>query len=133
VFRRRKQEALRLSVEQCMQAVVMRNPQAEVRTLPDGKLEVSVPYMKPWLIRLFSRKEKTFRRRFELDDLGSQLWEMFDGKHTVEQLVQHVADSRGLEREQAVQSMLAYLQMLLTRGLVGLIVPESAAPDEASE
>ncbi len=115
-----------MTVEQCLSAVVVRNPQAGQKDLPEGRIELSLPYRKPWAIRIFSRSgHKTFLRRFELDATGADLWRLIDGRRTVRELVDHLVRQRDLDPRQARDSMISYLQMLMIRGLVGLISPES--------
>jgi len=139
VFWRRKEPRIELTLDQCLAALVVPNPDAKQRVLPSGRIEVSLPYLKPWLIRWLSRKDKkTFLRRFELDDLGSELWRLCDGRHTVAELVDYVATSGGLPPDSARESLIAYLHMLMVRGLVGLVVPQqepaqSSQPADAGE
>lgn len=120
----RKQPQIKMTLEQCLSARVVRNPEARQQELPDGRIELSLPYVKPWLIRLFSRRNKTFLRKFQLDETGSQMWRRIDDKRRVQEMVDHLKKDRGLEDKQAVDSMVAYLHMLMVRGLVGLVVPQ---------
>ena len=127
MFGRKKAAQLQLTVDQCLSAVVVRNPKLQEEVLASGSVRVKLPYLKPRLLRLFSAKDKkTFVRRFDLDELGSALWPLCDGKHTVEQLIDFIVDAKDLEKERATQSMIAFLQVLMSRGLIGLVVPEQA-------
>jgi len=92
--------------------------------LEGGRVQISLPYLKPWLVRLFSRKSKTFARKFELDEVGAELWRLINGTRTVSDLAEHLQRSRGFDEAQAKESMVAYLNMLLVRGIVGLVVPQ---------
>lgn len=121
----RKKPQFQMTLDQCLSALVVRNPQVQAKDLPQGRIELSLPYLKPWLIRWLQRKDrKTFLRRFELDSIGADLWHQADGRRTVSDLVQHLARAQHLEPQQARDSMVAYLQMLMTRGLVGLVVSQ---------
>ena len=82
-----------------------------------------MPYRKPWVVRIFSRRDrKTFLRRFELDETGAALWRRIDDKRTVADLVEHLVQTQNLDPKQAQESMIAFVQMLMMRGLVGLVV-----------
>jgi hypothetical protein len=112
-----------MTLDQCLEAVIVRNPQVAARDLDKGGVELSLPYRKPWLFRLFSAGE-TYSRRFQLDEIGSDLWRQIDDRRTVQFLVERLKALRGLAEKEAVDSTVAYVHMLLTRGLVGLVVPE---------
>lgn len=125
MFGRKKNPQFEMTIDACLSAAVVRNPQAQEKDLPEGRLELALPYRKPWVIRIFSRKDRrTFQRRFELDEIGADLWRQIDGKRTAGNLVEYLARVRNLEPPQAQESMVAYLQMLMVRGLVGLVVPQ---------
>lgn len=122
----RKKPQFQMTLDQCLSAVVVRNPEAQAKDLPDSRLELSLPYRKPWLLRWFSRKDRrTFLRRFELDEIGADLWRHIDGRRTVSDLVDHLARTRNFPPQQARDSMIAYIQMLLTRALIGLVMKKS--------
>ncbi len=122
MFRRSKPQ-FQMTVEQCLAAVVVRNPRAVPKDLPEGRIELSLPYRKPWVIRIFCRPDrKTFLRRFELDPIGADLWRLIDDRQTVRDLVDHLARARNLDPSQARDAMISYLQILMTRGLVGLVL-----------
>ena len=118
-----KKPQFQMTLDQCLLAAVVRNPQAQEKDLPEGRIELSLPYRKPWVVRIFSRKDrKIFLRRFELDEMGADLWHLIDDKRTVADLVEHLARTRSLDPQQAQASMISYVHMLMTRGLVGLVV-----------
>ncbi len=88
---------------------------------------LTLPYKRPWALRLFTPTRSTFLRKFELDETGSDLWRQIDDKRTVANLVDYLETSRKVAHQQAIDSMLAYLQMLMVRSLVGLVVPPVAS------
>jgi hypothetical protein len=121
----RKGRQFQITVEQCLSATPVRNPQAQETDLAGGRLELTLPCRKPWLIRILSRRDrKTFLRRFELDEIGADSWRQIDGTRTVSELVEHLVSTRHFSPPQARQSMISFLHTLMTRGLVGLIVPD---------
>jgi hypothetical protein len=132
VFGRKKEPSFQMTVQQCLAAAVIRHPQACETALAGGGLEVGLPYRKPWVIRMFSRQgRQTFMRRFELDQIGADLWRQIDGRRTAGDLAIYLACKRNLEARQAEDSLIAYLQMLMVRGLVGLVVPQERPESQA--
>lgn len=59
-------------------------------------------------------------RRLELDEIGSDVWEMCDGTMNVEALTKAVCAKYHLNRRQGETSVTAYLRMLAERRLVAL-------------
>lgn len=123
----RKKPQFQMTIDQCLSSAIVRNPQTQAKDLPAGRIELSLPYRKPWVVRFFARRNrKTFLRRFELDETGAALWRRIDDKRTVADLVEHLAQTQKIDPKQAQASMIAFVQMLMMRGLVGLVVqPQS--------
>lgn len=59
-------------------------------------------------------------RKLELDEIGSDVWEMCDGTMNVEALTKAVCAKYHLNRRQGETSVTAYLRMLAERRLVAL-------------
>lgn len=118
----RKQSDIQMTVDQYLAAVVVRNPAAQSRQTEDGDIELAMPYRKPWLARLFTRPGKPYLRKFQLDSTGSDLWRQIDDHRTVADLADHLRASQNLPPQQASDSVIAFVQMLVTRGLIGLVV-----------
>lgn len=59
-------------------------------------------------------------RKLELDEIGSDVWEMCDGSNNVEALTKAICAKYRLNRRQAEASVTAYLRMLAERRLVAL-------------
>ena len=89
------------------------------------------------LLRIPRRKDKMgnlmakiFRlpefRRMELDEIGSDVWELCDGETSVETLTKAVCDRYKLNRRQAETSVTAYLKMLAERNLIALKAGDEA-------
>ncbi|MCX6378847.1 MAG: PqqD family protein [Armatimonadetes bacterium] len=58
-------------------------------------------------------------RTVELDEVGAYVWELCDGKHTVEQIVQLTAGAYKMNRREAEVSVTMFLQMLHERNFIG--------------
>lgn len=62
-------------------------------------------------------------RKYELDAVGSYVWQRCDGRHTVEQLIRDLAARYKLNRKEAEVSLAEFLRRLGKRKLVALAVP----------
>ncbi len=68
-----------------------------------------------WLSRIFKLPSE---HRIELDELGSAVWALCDGHHTVDAIVQHLTRRYKLERREAEFSLFAFLNTLSRRGFI---------------
>ena len=59
-------------------------------------------------------------KKIELDQIGSEVWELCDGAHNVESISRQISQSYKLNKRQAETSVTAYLKMLADRRLIGL-------------
>jgi hypothetical protein len=66
-------------------------------------------------------------RKLELDEIGSDVWEMCDGRSTVDALTRAVCAKYHLNRRQAEASVTAYLKMLAERRLIALTAKKQVA------
>ncbi|RLE78217.1 MAG: hypothetical protein DRJ56_00565, partial [Thermoprotei archaeon] len=76
------------------------------------------------------------RKKILLDKVGSFVWDLCDGEHTVEDIIRELMREYKLHRREAEASLLLYLQMLSKRALIGFILParkggQPSAPEEA--
>ena len=70
-----------------------------------------------FLARMFRLPDS---RRIELDEMGSDVWEMCDGSRTVDALTRAVCAKYRLNRRQGEASVTAYMRMLAERRLLAL-------------
>ena len=80
------------------------------------------------LARIFQLPES---RKIELDEMGSDVWEMCDGTLTVDALTRAVCAKYHLNRRQGEASVTAYMRMLAERRLLALKTGRRAAPAES--
>ena len=66
-------------------------------------------------------------KKVELDEIGSDVWEMCDGSHTVETIAKAIGVSYRLNKRQAEVSVTAYLRMLAERRLVATRSPTKSS------
>lgn len=113
-----------------MAAMAVRHPQVSERVSAGGKVELVVPRTKSRLGRWLSGSDAPVVRRFELDELGGEVWRMIDGKTTVRMMIERFATAHQLSLREAEVSMLAYLRMLTERGIMVLAWPEDKTGNE---
>jgi hypothetical protein len=122
----------RLSPEQLRKARPLRNPDVKWEVAEDGRLLLVAPLTQQgrgftgWLAR---RMKLPNEKKFELEPIGAFLWEIFDGKHTVEGISRKLRDKYKINRLEADASLNAFLQMLTQRKLITLLVGTKGSKD----
>ena len=117
-----------LTREQAMQAWPVRNPALKVHVADDDAVTIELPRRKDWmggvLGFLFSVPQA---KPVQLDEVGSLVWNLCDGDHTVRDIVGALVDEYKLNRREVEVSLTEYLQTLAKRGMVGFAVPREVA------
>lgn len=120
-----------LSRDQAFEARPVRNPALKWRINEEESVEVIVPRRKDLFGRamgfLFFVPES---RPITLDEVGTRVWHLCDGEHTVGDIVQTLADEYKLGRREVEVSLTEYLRTLGKKGMVGFLVPKQYLDDE---
>jgi len=127
-FRRRTP----LTREQSLESVPVRNQAIEAEETEDGEVRLVIPLRQTWWARLLSRLfyvPKT--RRIALDEVGSFVWGLCDGKHNVRQIIQALCQRYRLHRKEAEVSVVAYLRQLARKGIIGIAVLKTPSDEGA--
>lgn len=100
-----------------------------------GHLVLHVPIRKTWFNRppiswILSYREE---RGFAVDQLGQFVWEACDGKQTVEQIIENFANLHQLRFHEARLAVTRFLQTLVERGLVVIVLPEQSLVESLSD
>jgi hypothetical protein len=103
----------------------VKNVQVREETLDSGEVLLSYPVtMRPWFARLTRRlggpEEPVRFRRLQLDELGTAVWHLLDGKRTVRQVIRVFSKAHQLHRREAETSVTQFLRTLGKRGIIGL-------------
>ncbi|MEW6355374.1 MAG: PqqD family protein [Planctomycetota bacterium] len=121
MFRKKPQ----LTREQSLSAIPVRNQAVEVTRDEAGLVSISIPRKKTWWVDLVA---KVFfvpqEKRIGLDEIGSYVWDLCDGKNNVRRIVGEFQKEFKLNRKEAELSMLNYLKILAKRRLIGLMIKE---------
>jgi len=92
-------------------------------------VSLRVPRRRDWLGKIMTRVVAgPAYKRVELDEIGSQVWELCDGERNVDGLTQEMVRRHKLSRLEAETSLTAFLRTLTRRGFIGLKQGEPVQP-----
>ncbi len=113
-----------------MAAVPARNEAVGVERNDKGEVVIVIPHNPGPLKRLLARVLgiPLVDKRVELDEPGTFVWDLCDGKSDIASIVARLAKRYKLERKEAEVSVLRYLEQLTKRRFIGLIVPQGSSP-----
>jgi hypothetical protein len=80
--------------------------------------------VRPWFVGLVKRlggaSDGTHLKKLQLDPLGTDVWDLVDGRRSVRSIVAQFAQIHRLHPKEAEVSVTVFLRELGKRGLVGL-------------
>ena len=80
--------------------------------------------LKPFLHSIFKRFSGDLTeppvRKIQLDQLGSSVWQMIDGKRSTADIILEFSNRQQVSTQEAEQSITIYLRELGKRGLIGM-------------
>ncbi len=109
---------------QAMQVRPLRNPTLEWKHNEEGNVVATLTRragLKGKVITFFLAVPEA--RPIVLDEVGSFVWDMCDGQHSVEQIVEALRQKYKLSRREVEISLNEYLRMLGKRGMIAVAVP----------
>lgn len=89
----------------------------------NGEVQIRVTRQDNWKIALLSKlfyipKE----RKITLDEVGSEVWQMCNGRTTVGQMIEGLSSKYQLNRKEAEVSLLSYLKTLGQKRFIGFAI-----------
>ena len=113
----------RKSWKSMLQAIPVQNRAAQ-QDIIEGQMVLTVQKKKPaflvpplsWVLR------PRLRKRIQLDSLGRDIWQLCDGKRSVEEIIDCFAERENLTFHEARVSVTEYLKNLSLRGVVVMAV-----------
>ena len=63
------------------------------------------------------------KRVIVLDSMGTYVWQMCDGKHTISQIIKGIQKQYQLTRKEAETSLFTFMQQLGKRNFIGFAIP----------
>ena len=100
------------------------NSAAEVRPGEPSGLVVTVTRKRPWYFRApFSWVlHPSSRKTVVLDEVGTELWDLCDGKRTVEDIIDEFSAAHRLSFHEARVAATNYVKSLVERGVLAIVV-----------
>jgi hypothetical protein len=101
----------------------------QVRETRQESHEILLEYpaaVRPWLVgiahrlRLHPKGGRPIIRKLQLDQLGTDVWELLDGNRSVNQVIRAFARKHRLHQKEAEVSVVQFLRELGRRGLIGM-------------
>ena len=131
-FGRKRRGRMRITREQAMAARPVRNPELEVSRNDEGEVELKRPRRRTWWVNLMAKLGSAPEYQvLTLDRVGSAVWELCDGEHTVHELIAQLAEEHQLSRKEAEVSMVTYLRQLAQRGVIALAIETEEGKKDA--
>jgi hypothetical protein len=114
-----------LSREEALRCKPLKDLDVVELRLESGTVMLTYPVRhKPWVSAIAKRlgwdDRKTWTKKLQLDELGTAVWDLLDGKRTVQKITQLFAKKYKLLPKEAELSVSRFLMELGKRGLIGL-------------
>jgi len=124
-FLKKNPSTSQLTKRQALTLTPVKNIESSEMTLDSGFVVIHYPVtMRPWMAKWMQRfkgpSPQTGSRKLQLDNLGTEVWKMIDGKRTVRDIVDAFSKVHQLESREAEVAVTQFLRDLGKRGLVGL-------------
>ena len=81
---------------------------------------VARPWFSKFVKRFGGAVDGAIPKKLQLDALGTEVWDLVDGRRTVRQIIQRFAEEHRLHSREAEVSVTQFLRELGKRGLIGL-------------
>jgi hypothetical protein len=89
----------------------------------DGEVQITIRRQDTWKVRILS---KAFyipkERKITLDEVGTEVWQMCNGRTSVGQMIESLGRKYQLNRKEAEVSLLSYLKTLGEKRFVGFLL-----------
>ena len=110
---------------EALDCIPIKTDQIEEIRVQNGVLLLSYPVaIRPWLggmiKRLGGNRDRKVLKKLQLDSLGTEVWELMDGKSRVRDVVQRFAAAHRLPLGEAEVAVTRFIRDLGRRGLIGL-------------
>ena len=122
---KKKSKAPSISRAEALDSIPVKSTQITEARLETGEVVISYPVaMRPFFAGLLKRfggpQAQIQMKKLQLDELGTSVWDMINGKSSVRQLVEGFAKTHQLEAREAEVSVSQFVRELGRRGLIGL-------------
>ena len=105
--------------------IPVKNNQITEERLESGEVLIHYPVtLRPWiasLVKRFSGSQTELRTKpLQLDQLGTEVWELIDGNRSVRRIIEIFARTHQLQIREAEVAVSRFIRLLGQRGLIGL-------------
>jgi len=145
--RKKKPEGPQIARSEFLQLIPVRNPELTWEKDEEGKITIIFSVKKPEeqpkkqpeeqkkkevkrkrrKIRLFPDVSMPAEKKFQLDNVGSIVWELCDSKNKVKDIVDHLSDKYKMLSGEAETALNSYFNLLAKRKLMAFILPEETS------
>ena len=121
----RKQNIPQTTRAESLKCTPVKSIQVKETRLESGEVLLSYPaQLRPWmasLMRTFGgQADKTLIKKLQLDELGTEVWHLVNGRRPVENVIQRFAEKYQLQFKEAEVAVTRFLRELGQRGIIGL-------------
>ena len=110
---------------QALACTPIKNIRVKATRLDTGEMLLTYPItIRPWIRALARRFGKNVNqvqlKKLQLDELGTAVWDLMDGKRSVRQIIKRFIKTYHLQAKEAEVSVTHFIRMLGKRGIIGL-------------
>lgn len=122
---KKKPKGPTISRAEALARIPVKNRQISENRLETGEVIIHYPVtMRPFfagLAKRFGGQEAQIQmKKLQLDELGTSVWNLMDGKRSVRQLIKMFAGTHQLETREAEVSVTQFIRELGRRGLIAM-------------
>ena len=122
---KKKPKGPTISRAEALDRIPVKNRQISENRLETGEVIIHYPVtMRPFfagLAKRFGGQEAQIQvKKLQLDELGTSVWNLMDGKRSVRQLIKMFAGTHQLETREAEVSVTQFIRELGRRGLIAM-------------
>jgi len=120
----KKKNVPQITRAQALSGIPTKNPMVYCQIQENGTTLLSYPLaIRPiWtqLLEKFSKKEASITKKLELDVIGSEVWELIDGKREVRDIILLFAKNHEISNHEAELSVSLFLRELGKRKIIAI-------------
>lgn len=114
-----------MNKQRALTVIPVQNSEVTTQVSSSGHILIRYPVtVRPWMAKLLRRFTDTSPqirfRKLQLDNLGTNVWQMIDGKRTVQDIIDEFAQLHQLPTAESESAITQFFRDLGKRGLVGM-------------
>jgi hypothetical protein len=92
--------------------------QYDFETEEDGKVVILVPHPENWFTKKILPKPKNPAQRIHLDELGSMVWSLFDGKHSIRGICEKLTSIPDIPEDSVEERTVLFAQQMYKQNFI---------------